>query len=254
MLKGLFGRRTFLEEGLEEWCFDAWGWLMHNLGGASHLAATPLVLANTDYFPLTATEGEARAAFLFDQVKALMGMSEWDCELQPRLANNSAQVGEFWFLQSGAAAGTFQVKGGRAIITYAADMVRDPRSLIAVFAHELCHYRLAGFGPTSPRDRIVNELLTDLAVAYFGFGAFAANAAFSFQQHLDTFGQGWRTRHQGYLSERTWAFAVALFLTLKDEAGAARAALKPNIGKMTAKAERYLQRNPDLLAPLRAIA
>ena len=70
MLKGIFRRQTFLEEGLEEWCFEAWAWLMRNLGGASRLAATPLVLANTEFFPPTTTEGEARGAYLFERVRA----------------------------------------------------------------------------------------------------------------------------------------------------------------------------------------
>jgi hypothetical protein len=254
MMNSLFGRQRFLEEGLEEWCLDAFAWLMRNLGGVPRLAATPLVLANTEFFPPTTTEGEARAAYLFEQVKALMGMSEWDCELRALDGKNNARVGEFWVLRSNAAAGTFQVKNGQAIISYSTDLIGDPRRLIAVFAHELCHYRLAGFGAPSPGEEIGNELLTDLAVAYFGFGLFAANAAFHFQQHRDTFSQGWSSQRTGYLSERTWAFAIALFQMLKGEPlEAARKALKPNIADMAGKAERYLAKNPDLIAPLRAI-
>ena len=255
MLKSLFRRQSFLEEGLEEWCLGAFAWLMRNLGGVSHLATTPLVLANTDFFPPTTAEGEARAAYLFEQVKALMGMQDWDCELRALDGANSARVGEFWVLQSNAAAGTFQVTGGRAIISYSTDLIGDPRRLIAVFTHELCHYRLAGFGAPGPGEEIGNELLTDLAVAYFGFGVFAANAAFHFQQHMDAFSQGWRSQRSGYLSERTWAFAIALFLMLQGQTlEVACKALKPNIADLARKAERYLRKNPDLIAPLQAIA
>ena len=54
---------------MEEWCLEAWVWLMRNMGGMSHLTARRLVLADTSFFPPTTTEGEARAAYLFDCVE-----------------------------------------------------------------------------------------------------------------------------------------------------------------------------------------
>ena len=90
-------------------------------------------------------------------------------------------------------------------------------------------------------------------MAFSGFGVFSANRAFSFQQHGDAFSQGWKTQRNGYLSERTWAFALALFLALKDEEGAAKPWLKPNIATDVAKASRYLARKPALLDKLRAV-
>jgi hypothetical protein len=255
MLKVIFGPRTFLEEGLETWCLEAWAWLMRNLGGTERLAATPLVLADKRFFPPTETEGEARAAYLFEHVRALMGMGEWACELQPVQRRTETRVGEYWFLKSdGGAAGTFQVAGNQAVICYAADLVKDPRSLIAVFAHELCHYLQLSVGEPAPGGMKAHELLTELAVAYCGFGVFAANAAFAFEQHQDAFGQGWSSRRQGYFSERTWAFAIALFLTLKGERPDLEKALKPTIAEMVGKALRYLEKNPGLVEPLRAIA
>ena len=135
MLKGLFRQRSFLEEGLEDWCLDAWAWLMRHLGGGAGLAATPLVLANTDFFPPTDTEGEARGAYLFERVKDLMGMREWDCELHAIDRRANTRVGEFWHLQPGGdAAGTFQVKDNRVIVSYGADLISSPRALIAVSA------------------------------------------------------------------------------------------------------------------------
>jgi hypothetical protein len=248
VLKSLFRRQRFLEAGLEEWCFEAWTWLMRNLGGTSRLAATPLAQASADFFPPTDTAGAARGEYLFERVKVLMGMSDWDCELQAIERRTETRVGEFWHLRSGgAAAGTFQIADNRVVISYAADLAQQPRALIAVLAHELSHYRLATVVEPPPGEALAHELLTDLTVAYAGFGVFAANAAFAFQQ-------GWSPQRQGYLSKRTWAFAIALFLTLKDEPGAARKGLKPNIADMSAKAEKYLARRQELLAPLRAIA
>jgi hypothetical protein len=255
MLTGLFGPRTFLEEGLEEWCLEAWAWLMRNLGGMSRLGTTPLVMANKDFFPPTTTEGAARGAYLFERVKGHMGMADWPCELESYdRAPIGARLGEFWSVNSHAPSGTFRIEDGRAIISYASDLVQDPRHLIGVFAHELSHYLLAIIEDPAPGGHQAHELMTELTLAYAGFGVFAANAAFSFGQHTGPYSQGWRSQRNGYFSERTWAFALALFLTLKDERGGAKAALKPSIAAMTAKADRYLNRNPDLLAPLREIA
>ena len=251
MLKGLFGPRTFLEVGLEEWCLEAWAWIARDLGENSGVPRGPLGLANTTFFPATTTEGEARAAYLFERVKDLMGMSDWACELQPRKRPPpGARVGEFWVLNSNAPHGTFQRVDGRAVISYAVDLIQDPRHLIAVFAHELAHFRLAAFAEYAPGGLAVHELLTELAVAYFGFGVFAANAAFSFSQHGDTFSQGWRSQHSGYFSERTWAFALALFLALRGEQGAAKSVLKPSVATMTQKAELYFERRPNLVSSL----
>jgi hypothetical protein len=68
-------------------------------------------------------------------------------------------------------------------------------------------------------------------------------------------GHGHSTQRHGYLSERTWAFAIALFLMLKGKSVAeAKQTLKPNVAELMGKAGRYLERNPELLSPLRAIA
>ena len=81
----------------------------------------------------------------------------------------------------------------------------------------------------------------------------AANAAFFYHQHRDAFSEGWRSQRMGYLSEHSWAFALALFLRLKGEVGAADPWLKPGIKTQVAKADRYLAKQDPLLAPLRAI-
>jgi hypothetical protein len=164
-------------------------------------------------------------------------------------------MGEFWYLQTtGQPSGTFQAAENRAIISYATDLIGRPRELVAVFAHELSHFRLATLREPAPGGAAAHELTTELAVAFSGFAVFAANAAFDFRHHGDAFSQGWSARRSGYFSERTWAFALAIFLSLKGAPGAASAALKPNIAQLVDAADRYLKRKPSLLQPLRDIA
>jgi hypothetical protein len=255
MFGGLLGRASFLGDDLEAWCLETWAWFMRNLGGIDHLRSTPLATPSRDFFPPSDAVGHQRAVHIFGCVKTAMGMDDWDYVLEPydrREAN--AQVGEFWFLRSkGAPNGTFRIEDGAVRISYARDLVGKPADLVATLAHELCHYRLATIEEPSPGGPETHELDTDLAVAYAGLGIFGANRAFDFQQHGDAFSQGWRSQRNGYLSERTWAFALSLFLALKDESGAANRWLKPSVAAEVAKADRYLKRRVDLTAPLRAI-
>ncbi len=79
----------------------------------------------------------------------------------------------------------------------------------STLAHELSHYLLATVHAPIPGGNDLNELATEFTVAYCGFGVFGANAAFTFEQHQDNFGQGWSSSRSGYFSERTWAFTIA---------------------------------------------
>jgi hypothetical protein len=255
MLNALFGRGSFLGEDLEPWCLDTWAWMMRNLGGMGRLRDSPLITPSRDFFPPSEATGHDRAIHVFSCVRYIMGMADWHCELEAyERPQANAQVGEFWLLRTpNAPNGTFQVKDNTVRISYAADLVDNPAALVATFAHELCHYLLATVPEPSPGGPDTHELDTDLAVAYVGFGVFAANNAFSFSQHGDSFSQGWRSQRNGYLSERSWAFALALFLRLKGEPAAADKWLKPGLAAEVAKADRYLAKHPALLEPLEAI-
>jgi hypothetical protein len=96
-----------------------------------------------------------------------------------------------------------------------------------------------------------HELMTDLAVAYAGLGVFGANSAFSFEQHGDAFSQGWRSRSSGYLSPRSWAFALAVFAELKGNDGGMDKWLRPELARDRQKAVKYLRKRPELLESLR---
>jgi len=252
---GLFGKSRFLDSDVEDWVIETWGWLLTELGGMRRLQQTPMVLATRDFFPPTETTAHARAVYLFERTKLWCGLRDWPCELEAHARPRGHQVALVGAIQHGQSAnGTFRIAGNRAIVSYADDLVDQPKKLIATFAHELCHYVLLSKARTDPPGGPeLEELATDLALAFRGFGVFGANAAFEFSQHRDTYSQGWAASRNGYLSERTWAFALALFCTLKDIAPPADQ-LKSGLDTQTRKAMRYLERRPDLIAPLRDIA
>jgi hypothetical protein len=251
----LFGGGRFLEADVEDWVLETWAWLMTEFGGMDRLRRAPLVLPTRDFFPLTETTGHARALYLFDRIKLMTGMVDWPCELEAfdrPVGGRIAQVGAI--ARGGSANGTFRTVENRAIVSYASDLVAQPMRLIATLAHELAHYLLLAKARTDPPGGAeLEELATDLAVAYLGFGVFSANTAFEFGQHQDAFSQGWSSSRNGYLSERSWAFALALFCTLKGVAVPTEH-LKAALVDPTRKAMRYLGRNAGLLAPLRDIA
>jgi hypothetical protein len=250
---GLFGKSRFLDADLEDWFLETWAWLMSKSGGMDRMHNTPLVTPTRDFFPPTEAVGHEKALHVFECVKSLMGLQAWDCDLVAKTRATSQRVDEYLFVNGGGgAAGTFQVRDGRVTITYASDLVDHPMALVSTLAHELAHYRLAILGEHGPGGQEAHELATELAVAHAGFAVFSANSAFDFSRHSDGMGQGWRTSRSGYFSDRTWAFALALFLTLRGEEGLADRWVKPIIKDMMKSATKYLDKRPELLAPLRA--
>ncbi len=245
-------RKHFLDADVEEWHGECWRWMLRNLGGLADLRSRDLVLPTGAFFPRMEEQGHARAEIVFARVKDMMGLGDWNCELVEQVENN-AQVGEFLFVRAEKpAAGTFQAGDGKVIITYEPTLLTRPNNLIATFAHELAHYLLATIGEPPPGAEIeegLHELATELAVAYHGFAVIAANGAFHFEQHQDFGRQGWSGGSWGYFSEDAWVFALAVFLALRaEDAGPARAALKPHLARKLDAACKRLADEPAFLA------
>lgn len=255
MLSGLFGARTFLDPEVEQWHLDVWATLIERFNTGRSLADTPVGLPTRDFFPPTEATGHAKAEHVFACVKSIMQMPDWPCalEAQPR-RTAGLQVSEFVHIGGGEApGGTFRIEpDGAVIITYAPDLVDDPMGLVATLAHELAHYLLASEADLVEDE--THELMTDLTVAFAGLGVFGANTAFSFEQHGDAFSQGWRSRSSGYLSPRSWAFALAVFGELRGDDGGMDKYLKPEIEGLRRQAVKYLRKKPELLNGLRATA
>lgn len=253
MFSGLLGARTFLDAEIEQWHFDVWATLIARFGAGMAVADTSVALPTRDFFPPTEATGHAKAEHIFGCVRVVMGMpgTDWPCALiqQPRRMTG-LQVSEFVHIGGEAApGGTFRIESDGAVaISYAPDLLDDPMGLVATFAHEMAHYLLAAEADLVEDE--THELMTDLAVAYTGLGVFGANTAFSFEQHGDAFSQGWRSRASGYLSPRSWAFALAVFGELRGDDGGMGNYLKPEIEGLRRQAVKYLRKRPELLKTL----
>ncbi|MBX3480376.1 MAG: hypothetical protein KF842_08245 [Caulobacter sp.] len=254
MIFKLFAKQTFLDAEIEAWLLDGYGWLMRNLGGMERISASPLAMPNRDFFPPTKAKGRALGTHIFDCVRSGMGMQDWYVSLEPFKRAPSLAGLSYGTFESGGANGAFEWDGNKVIISYADDLISQPHQLVATFAHELSHYLTGSVSEQMPGGEEAHELLTDLCVAYAGFGVFGANAAFHFQQFSDGQSQGWSSSRSGYLSERSWAFALAVFIALKGlPADSADRWLKDGLVRQVKAASKYLAANPGLLEPLRAI-
>lgn len=87
--------------------------------------------------------------------------------------------------------------------------LNDPESLVATIAHEFSHIKILG----EKRLDFNDEELTDLTTVIFGFGIFSANAAFKEYKSFEGYGH----RSQGYLKQRDWGYALALYAYYREE-------------------------------------
>ena len=235
----LFGHSTFLDSDIEDWSFETWEWLMRRLGGTSRLTRTPLVTPTKEFFPATTAQGHERALHVLDCVRKAMGMSDIACELMPQERGAERVTGGDWgsAYDSREGDGRSVQEGDRNIIFYAPELVDDPVRLVTVLGHQLCRRLLADLGEAPPGGIEVIDLTADLTLAYKGLGVFGANAAFDMKA---TGGRGWSASYCGFLSEETWALALATFLSLSARPGQAREWLEPTLRDLTRDAERYL--------------
>lgn len=242
-----FRKRSFLPPEEEEWQIETWRWLLDRFGSLAVLSQASLVVPSREFFPPTEATGHDRARHVFEAVKNHAGMAKWECELIAQAPGPKPHLGGLAIVQGlHGAAGTFGVEGRTIAITYDPALLDAPVKLVATFAHELAHYLLAAERELPPGGEELLEPATDLTAAYLGFGVFGANSAFTFEQHQDAGMQGWSSSRLGYLSERAWVFALAIFALLRlDPIEPLERHLKPHLYQDLRKAMKYLGREPS---------
>lgn len=245
--------KTFLDPDDEDWHLAAWGWFLARFG-EDRLRKAPLVAPTPKFFPPSRAAGHALAEHVFGCVRIHAGMAAWPCELVALPERPNTRVSEFGVVKitsGNMPLGTFEREGNTVVITYDPAMTGKPEALVSTLAHELAHYLLHAVHDLPPGGEEMEEFATDLATVYLGFGVFSANTAFNFSQFGDAYSQGWRTSGQGYLRERDWSFALAVFCALRGEDVATlKPWLKPYLFSDVRKAARYLSRSPQRLAKI----
>ena len=247
----MFWRRHFLDQESEDWQLETWTFLLEHFGGIERLRKSPLVTTSREFFPPTEATGHERAKHIFAAIKKLARMSDWPCKLVAQPNRPPTKLAEFALLKpvkGEMPLGTFSVSEGEVTVTYDPESLNNPAVLVSTLVHELAHYRLATVRKQIPGGEEMHEFATDLTTVFLGFGLFGANQAFNFSQHGDAFSQGWQYSRQGYLRERDWVFALAIFQNLRDEQPKSlNKLLKPHLYSDLKSAARYLVRRPELL-------
>jgi hypothetical protein len=253
---GLSKPRLPVDDDEYDWLLACFAWLSREFGGNSGLRGAALILPSRDFFPHSKLTGHDRALELFGQVKALAGMTEWQCDLIPGAASREHRVTTGHGLKhegKGPPLGTFEYADGRYRITYNPASLADPASLVATFAHELSHYLIHSAETAPPGGRELEEHATDLAAVFMGFGVLMANSAKSFGQFQNFGEMGWQMQARGYLSENALTAGLALFVVASGaDAADAEAALKDYLRKPFRRAVKVIRRDhPDLANELR---
>jgi hypothetical protein len=246
-----FKPRPVVDADTAAWHVENFDWLLRQFGGGAAFASITLVLPKPGFFPYDGERGHALAQRIFSQVKIYCGMSDWAVTLvaDDNPLSRPAPIAVDMIAPKPHALGTFATRGNDIQISYVPALLARPERLIATFAHELGHYRLA-----TARERPIcaddeTECLTDLTAVFMGFGVFLANARFS----VETAAHGWRMGSAGYLPEADLIFALALFLRTKQlDAGATRGSLKPHLAKQLRRAMRALPDDHADVVRLRA--
>jgi len=92
-----------------------------------------------------------------------------------------------------------------------------------------------------------HEYVTDLLTVFLGLGAFTANSVMRESYSRDTQWYTWRIGARGYLSERSFGYALALFAWMRGENEAAwEEHLRPHVRAVLRDALSYLCKTGDV--------
>ncbi|MEL7270374.1 MAG: hypothetical protein AAGL34_12435 [Bacteroidota bacterium] len=197
------------------WVEDSLQWLRTELGEELFMKIET-VTPTSDFYDRTFDGTEDDARFILERTKELMGLKKTRVKLR-FFSDSPIEMADGTVLTTPAdiegkwnsAAGTFEQKRGKTIISIERRQLKNPISLIATIAHELTHEILLGQNRIDEND----EYLTDLTAIAYGFGIFIGNSRFEFSAS----GFGWQSSGQGYLPEQVIAYAMASLSKKRNE-------------------------------------
>jgi hypothetical protein len=185
--------------------------------GPRQIREAPVILPTHEFFP-DEYDGSPRAGeAIFDRVCDYCNVPRSRVKLRWVHGRPDPQTGATFIKSDGtAAAGTYQAGDQQEIITISLANLREPMQLVATAAHELCHVHLLGDGRVD-HDEPDHEPLTDLLTICLGMGIFGANACVIDKAWSNDRMSGWSVSSHGYLQQRTWGYALAVFAWVRGE-------------------------------------
>jgi HEAT repeat protein len=217
------------------WIERRMSWLARAFG-VEFLSDAVVIEPTAEFFPdpYKGTENDARG--IFDRV----------CEYM-EIAPGSVDLG---FLPTddpySIALGVYHDEGDKPQVQLRLDRLQDPMALVSTIAHELAHYLLLGQGKIS-RVAIDQEKVTDLLPVFLGLGIFCANSAIWDQTINDGLRSTWSIWTRGYLREREYGYALAVFAWLRDQHDPAWLRhVRSNVRSVFRESIRYFQETNDI--------
>ena len=206
----LFGARSPVEDRERLWIEKMLGWCVEQFGREA--LETEVLTPTPRFFPGGYQGTPEDVLGLVDLVRAHLRVDPAEITVglydgrPPRTMPGVAAGG----YQS--VAGHYSVRDGVGVIAIGLEDAQDPRRIVAVAAHELCHHKLLYRG-IAAADEADHEPLTDLATVFFGLGVFTANAAHTFSQNS----AGWQRQRLGYINQPMFGYALARVAQLRKE-------------------------------------
>ncbi len=228
-----------VEPDVKAWVERRMSWLVGQFG-RDRLLQGEVILPDEQHFPDPYDGSEAAARVLLDRVCRYMDMDPRGVALRLYSERRRMAPSVDVILPDGGTAGLYTQQGGRTTVWLEESRLADPTSVVATFAHELCHAHLLGGGRVAD-DEADHEPLTDLATIFFGMGVFTANASLRDKSYHAGNWEGWSISRQGYLTAPTLAYGLALYAWLRRETGPDWARyLRLDVRSPFQKAEAYL--------------
>ncbi len=206
-----------IESQSQAWVDARMKWLAGQFGMPKWRTARA-VEPTEEFFPDRFDGSEDAVRRMLDRVCGFMGVAPGRVTLQlyaerPKDLTDNLHVAIH--SEGKATAGHYRVEE-KEIVGIEASKLNDPMSLVATIAHELAHVRLLGERRLTGKEED-HEPLTDLTTVFFGLGIFNANSVCQFDQWAEGGWHGWKASKQGYLNERMFGYALALWTTVRNE-------------------------------------
>ena len=194
-----------------KWVIQSFDWIKANFPTT---ILSKSVMTPKDFNDVKSTITKNEAEVLVKRVASIMDIKKGSISVDFYTETRSQAFDEIeirQFEEVKNSTGKYYGKNKKGIyeISLEESLLKRPINLIATISHELAHVKLLG------EERILenDEYLTDLIPIVYGLGIFGANSIFN----IDTNNYYWSMDRQGYLDEKTYAFALAWYSSLRSE-------------------------------------
>jgi hypothetical protein len=205
----------------QKWVDYRFDWLLKQFGEEIPRSCN-VILPTPEFFPDVYSGKESDVQVMLNRVAGYMNVDPSRFKLFIYSEKNGTEVHGTGLRSTSGSAGLYvrsQSEGesnAKAAIGIEAKQLNNPMGLVATLAHEIGHELLLGEKRVT-RDESDHEPLTDLLTVFLGLGIFGCNATIQDRAWSDGTWAGWSTSRSGYLDQRMFGYAMALFARTREE-------------------------------------